>query len=618
MSREAPIPQLEAAAKRPKVFMPRLSTGAGCVLPLLLFCAHGAVLEPKSVSSVEMFGGESSVPFETKTGQPLDRVKLRNDVRTLWRSGRFSDIRAESVEDGDSVRVVFRVQPKYSVRVRKVEVKPPTPGIDIQLPAESEIDPLGAQQIGASVRKQLEGSGFPFVKVEANLIPVSTGHADLEVKIDQGKRIDIDRVTLTGDLGAHGGGARKVLKWTSSKTMLPGIPGIWKGWHILPGYSESAVQYDAANLRSFFYTRGYFDVDVKPEPVDLTTGKARLEYKVQSGPRFAIRQFNLIGTSGDRSIPIASGDAFPMREACNALFDERRKAEQAGILDFTAKIEVRDVPDAPSSAGAGPRKWADLTATIERGPAYRIGRIEFRGNHSFSDRTIRRTLLLDEGEPLDEMLLRKSLSRLNSTGLFEELSQSNVVVNTPPGSNKADLTIQLRERKMRHWYLSGPAGPLSVGGPLQFAIGSRLPPWGRQILELSTYTVSMNLMLFAKPLGSILPGFPDKRFVPALLIQRPSLPGQRLFSGFVISPQMGWKGMLTGYGLSQARGLVGGLFESPRAYTPALAVTISHAGPSGSDVREGTLYCEPEKTKLDWVRQISGIATKLMFSFSPF
>jgi hypothetical protein len=49
-----------------------------------------------------------------------------------------------------------------------------------------------------------------------------------------------------------------------------------------------------------------------------------------------------------------------------------------------------------------------------------------------------------------------------------------------------------------------------------------------------------------------------------------------------------------------------------------LAVTISHAGPSGSDVREGTLYCEPEKTKLDWVRQVSGIATKLIFSFSPF
>ena len=41
---------------------------------------------------------------------------------------------------------------------------------------------------------------------------------------------------------------------------------------------------------------------------------------------------------------------------------------------------------------------------------------------------------------------------------------------------------------MRHWLLSGPVGPMSVAGPLQFAIGSRLPSWGQGIFEMATYT----------------------------------------------------------------------------------------------------------------------------------
>src|SRR5260370_28437962 len=112
----------------------------------------------------------------------------------------------------------------------------------------------------------------------------------------------------------------------------------------------------------------------------------------------------------------------------------------------------------------------------------------------------------DEGDTGDVYCLTKAVAGLNNAGLFEPLSQADVVVNTPSGKDRADLTIRLRERKSRHWYFSGPVGPLSLGDSLQFAIGSRLPPWGKRVMDLSTFTLSMNLMFFAKPLGSLIPG----------------------------------------------------------------------------------------------------------------
>jgi hypothetical protein len=197
-------------------------------------------------------------------------------------------------------------------------------------------------------------------------------------------------------------------------------------------------------------------------------------------------------------------------------------------------------------------------------------------------------------------------------GFFEPLTQANVIVNTPPGATHASLLIQLKEKKMRHWYFSGPVGPMSVAGPLQLSIGSRLPPWGMRALEFATYTASFNLMFFAKPLGQFIPGFPNKRLVPLFTLSRPPLPGQRLLSGFTIAPQLGWQGILSGYVLSQGRTLLDGVFESDRTYTPEMPVTIVHGG------REGTLYCQPEKTKLDWAKQIGGITTRAAFSFFPF
>jgi hypothetical protein len=287
------------------------------------------------------------------------------------------------------------------------------------------------------------------------------------------------------------------------------------------------------------------------------------------------------------------------------------------VLDFSVRVEARDVPAPDMQTGAGTRQWVDLTATVERGPMYKIGRIEFVGSTSFTDRTYRRSMIFDEGDPLDEFLLRKSLARLNNTGLFEPLSQADVVVNTPSGTDRADLTIRLRERKSRHWYFSGPVGPLSVGDSLQFAIGSRLPPWGKRVIDLSTFTLSMNLMFFAKPLGSLIPGFTNTRWLPLVQISRPLLPGQFMLSGFSVSPQLGWEGVLLGYGVSQVRNLLGGALDSSRTYTPPLTVTVAHSGPLNS-AREGAISCEPPKTKLDWVKQITDITTRFAFSFFPF
>ena len=120
----------------------------------------------------------------------------------------------------------------------------------------------------------------------------------------------------------------------------------------------------------------------------------------------------------------------------------------------------------------------DLAATTERGRQYRVGRIDFIGNHRYSDATLRRNLLLDEGQVLDALQLRKSIDRLNRSNLFEPITEKNFAIQTNEATGIANVVVRVIERKRGAWNLSGPIGSASFAGPLQASISSRLPPWG--------------------------------------------------------------------------------------------------------------------------------------------
>src|SRR5207237_2767908 len=99
-------------------------------------------------------------------------------------------------------------------------------------------------------------------------------------------QVDIAGVTCSGELGMKDSEVRKALRATKPKTMVPGL------WHIRPGYSWEATQSDAANVKSFYYQHGYFDADVRVDPVDFGNGNARIGLRIESGPRYQMRGFS--------------------------------------------------------------------------------------------------------------------------------------------------------------------------------------------------------------------------------------------------------------------------------------------------------------------------------------
>jgi hypothetical protein len=243
---------------------------------------------------------------------------------------------------------------------------------------------------------------------------------------------------------------------------------------------------------------------------------------------------------------------------------------------------------------------ANITTAVQPGPAYHVGRIEFTGNHRYADAAVRRNFSLDEGQPLDRRLLRKSIARLNQTQWFEPIDDHSLVVQPHPTTGEADVLVQLTERKFRAWDISGPVGPVSLAGPLQASLGSRLPGWGRGMFELSTYVASLSLVAFAHPLIPWLAAS-AVRFQPVVTIQRPFTPGESWMSGFVIAPQIGWQRSVISYASNQLQNRL-----RPSALEPELPVTVSR--PQG-DV---AMLCEPRAPRFSAWRLATAMAARFL------
>jgi hypothetical protein len=217
-------------------------------------------------------------------------------------------------------------------------------------------------------------------------------------------------------------------------------------------------------------------------------------------------------------------------------------------------------------------------------------------------------MLIEEGARFDERLLRRSIANLNRTSMFENIDAKHVVVEPNEKTGLADVTIKLTERKLGAWRISGPAGPAALAGPLEASLSSRLPPWGRGLLELSTYTASVSMLAFAHPLLPILNA--PKRFIPILALERPYVPGEGWKSGFLIAPQLGSRNSALGYGVSQIQQRLLPLVSVDRSIEPDLNITVNR--PAG----EAVLSCEPPKPRLGPLRSTASVALRLMGSLA--
>jgi hypothetical protein len=531
------------------------------------FVLFPALLVIAAIQSVSVEGTAQKVALQTQVGQLFNMRTIDNDVRRLWETGRFDDVRVETKESS----VVFHVVENPRILLHEIRMEPHTFGLQVKIPEGTPLTKLRAHEIALDVQRQLNTKGYSGALVDYELAPFSESEVDLRLNIHPGESLRVKEVEFDGTPGLDLKEVRGSLRALRARRIF--------AWRLLATYTLEAVDSDLARLRSLYLSKGYFDARVRLDDAEVSGRDARIRILVEAGPLYRVR----LGATPN---------------LCSCLFAARREAERQGILDFTARLNVQPL--------AGEEPVADLNLDVDRGRPYRVRRIEFRGNHHFKDSTLRANFKLDEGDLLDQRLLRESLDRLNRTSQFEPIGIDNVEVNTDEKAGAADLIVRVTERKRGAWGLSGPVGPASFAGPLEASIGTRLPPWGRGLLELSTYTVSLSMIAFAHPILPALAIASKHPLIPILALRRPFLPASGWLSGFSVAPQLGWRASALGYTVTQIQQRTLPLLAGDRGLIPQLTVTVE--GPGG----ESAILCDPPAPRAMWLRRPATLAVQFL------
>jgi outer membrane protein assembly factor BamA len=569
------------------------------------------------IDTVQIRGTRRPVELATRAGEPLDLARVERDVRRLWGTGWFQDIQVESSDTPQGVQLTFALVEKRRFYLRKVEFKPASERRLVNLAKGAPLDPMVAARVAGALRRRLVEEGYADAKVEAAIVPAGFQKADLQIRVERGRLYRVEAVRFSGALGLGPRELERAVDDIRPHRLLPSLGPIWSGWRLLAPFSEKAAEADAQRLRSLYLSRGFFDARVEVARIDIAERKATVLFHVDAGQRYRVRQLEIPGEQGRKLVDAASSPQLAQK-LCGCLLKARTESEKRGELALAARLEVRQ--SAEPRAGAAQEGIADtpltenepevsLTVRIEKGPGFRVGRLEFLGHHKVSDSTLRKALVLREGDLFDQGRLRRSLARLNRLGLIEPLAPSDVRVETEADQRIVNLAIPVKDAPRGYWSLAGPLGSLSAFGSLGYTIGSRLPAVGGGPLELSTYYATFSLLAWSSPLTGLLPLAFKTQWTPLVTLQRPYLPGQRWQSGFTVAPQLGWRVTAAGYGLAHlsegVRAALGGDSLPADPLAVPLVWRSRTRDESAGMVAAGFLICDEPKPSWAWLRSVA-------------
>ncbi|MCM8762966.1 MAG: outer membrane protein assembly factor BamA, partial [Candidatus Omnitrophica bacterium] len=409
--------------------------------------------EEKIVTAIEVKGNKSISPntiiskIKTKVGSPYLENIASDDLKRLYLLGYFSDIKIDTEDYKDGIKVIITVVEKPIIEKITFEgmkklyyLKPEKLKESLKSKEGQYLDYNTLKDDVLTLKGMYEKKGFSDCKIDYKIdLAAETNKAKVNFVVDEGVKLKVRRIYISGNKTFK---ARRILRLLKTKSSWLFNPGVLK---------DEVFEEDIERIKSFYQREGFADVKVDYEM--SRHPKKPLIYitiNIEEGKRYYV---GTVTIQNNQSIPekeirdklkvVIPGKVFSeegLQEDVNNIlslyFDKgyimARVSETTALNPATGKIDI-------------------AYYIIENEVAY-VDKIKIRGNLKTKDKVIRRELKILPGDRFDGEKLRKSKERLTNLGYFEEISYETAPTSVP---NKRDLIVEVKEAK---------TGSFSFGG----------------------------------------------------------------------------------------------------------------------------------------------------------
>lgn len=354
--------------------------------------------------------------LKSKVGDKLSDATVRDDMKTLFDLGYFSDLRFFKKAHGAGVTVVIQVVEKPAITSISFEGMKEVKEEDLKDKLETKLYTIVNEgKISSDLRvieKQYADKGFYLSRVSYVLEKTGTNDVGLKYVVDEGHMVQVGDVVINGNkFFSDEELIQKMASQPFTRSSAYGSSSLYK---------DDFVKNDLGLLSFIYKDNGFAKVQVaKPNQVmDPDRNFVRITYKVEEGLQYNI---GTLDVSGD--LLFTKEELFKsMKLKPGALFkysyftkDIEMITDKYGDLGY-AYADVNPIVTFDDE-----KKLANINYEITKGEKIYFGDMTIIGNTKTRDNVMRREFQVADSELYHGTGLNKTKKEMNRLGFFEDV-----------------------------------------------------------------------------------------------------------------------------------------------------------------------------------------------------
>jgi len=304
------------------------------------------------------------------------------------------------------------------------------------------------------LKNTVKSIGYYFANVETkSILNENLNSIKLIYDVDLGKRAKISEVEFIGDKNVKDGKLMNIIASEESR--------FWKFISQSIYLNSDRIALDKRLLINYYKNNGYYDVKISNSFVEFkNNGSFKLIFNINSGEKFQFNKMELV-LSDDYESKYFDKIVSSLRKLENEEYSINKIEKILRQVDKIALSKQYEFIDATLSETIVDNNKLNISVSLVDTEKFYVEKINILGNEFTIDEVIRNSLIVDEGDPFNEILFNKSINNIKSKNIFRIVEPK-----ISPGSTSNFKIIDITVEEKPTGEISLGAGVGSAGGTI--------------------------------------------------------------------------------------------------------------------------------------------------------
>ena len=418
------------------MFKNRIGLFFFCILTIIFTNkpVFSEIIKEIEINGNERVSSETIIMFsKISINDDLKPADINNVIKNLYQSNFFNDVTV-TLKNNKLTIAVDELPIIENINFNGIKSKTLLENLtsDLNLISRSSYNEIILKKDRDKILNSLKNLGYYFSEVEIIKTDLENKKIDLTYEIKLGDKAKIKKISFIGD---------KKFKDRKLRNII--ISEEYKFWKFISGkkyLNENIIAFDERLLKNFYKNKGYYAVEINSSFAKLyNNDEFELVYNIDAKDKYYFDNLN-IKIPDDFDVSNYEELKIFLKDLKGEIYSINTVSEILDKIDLISINEQYESVKATVSENILSNK-INLSFNIEETERFMVERINIYGNNITRENVIRNQLIIDEGDPYNEILAKKSINEIKSLNFFSDVS-TQVVDGEDSNSKIINITVE--------------------------------------------------------------------------------------------------------------------------------------------------------------------------------